>query len=175
MVAKRLELSASAVSTKSLAITKKVIGSRIFSTKNRVSLYLPIKNEVETRDIINFFVEAGVAVYLPKYFKDTDVYRLVRFRKWDDLEKGPLGILEPKSGGMIDAGEIDLAFIPGVAFDKKGVRLGYGKGVFDRLFAKSRAKRVGLAYKFQMVNDLPKEKHDLMMDFVVTEEEVYQF
>ncbi|MDO8487361.1 MAG: 5-formyltetrahydrofolate cyclo-ligase [Candidatus Curtissbacteria bacterium] len=175
IIAQRVELSASKVRAKSLAITKKIIGSSIFSTGNRVSLYLPIKNEVETHDIINFFVEAGVEVYLPKYLKETDEYQLARFRGWGDLKEGPLGILEPKSGGMIDTGKIDLAFFPGVAFDKNGVRLGYGKGVFDTLFAKSKAVRVGLAYELQIVDVIPRENHDLKMDFVVTEERVLDF
>ena len=53
-----------------------------------------------------------------------------------------------------------------------GVRLGYGKGVFDRLLADSKALRVGLAYDFQIVDELPREKHDLVMDLVVTEKRI---
>jgi len=175
LIARRLELSEGEVSIKSLAITKKVIGSHIFSTKSRVSLYLPIKNEVETRDIINFFVEAGLEVYLPKYFKEEDEYRLARFGGWNNLEEGPYGIKQPAGDETIAGNKIDLAFVPGVGFDKKGVRLGYGKGVYDKLFAKSKATLAGLAYGFQVVDDLPREDHDLIMDSVVTDEEVYQF
>ena len=52
------------------------------------------------------------------------------------------------------------------------MRLGYGKGVFDKLLSKSKALRIGLAYDFQIVDEIPQEKHDLVMDLVVTEERV---
>lgn len=175
MIARRLKLSESEVSIKSLAITKKVIGGRIFSTKNRVSIYLPIKNEVATREIINFFVEAGVEVYLPKYFDGSDEYRFGHFEGWNNLEDEPYGIKQPAGDKTIDADEVDLAIIPGVAFDRKGVRLGYGKGVYDKLLSKSKAICVGLAYQFQIVDRLPKEKHDLPIDAVITEENIYRF
>ena len=68
---------------------------------------------------------------------------------------------------------MDVSIIPGVAFDKKGVRLGYGKGVFDRLLAKSQAFKIGLAYDFQIVDELPREKHDLVMDIVESEKKVF--
>lgn len=175
LLAKRLGLTPAEVENKSRAIAKRIIESDLFSDYKRVSIYLSIKNEVETREIINFFVDCGLEVYLPKYSTDVDRYRLVRFGKWDDLEKGPLGILEPKGGGMIDADKIDLAFVPGVAFDEKGTRLGYGKGVFDMLFAKSKAELVGLAYEFQIADVIPKESHDLKMDFIVTEKRILDF
>lgn len=175
LLAKRLGLTPREAEDKRTAIFKKIVESSLLAHTKKVSCYIPINNEVDTKPIINFLVEAGVEVYLPKYFEETDEYRLAQFRGWSDLEKGPLGILEPKSGGTIDVGKIDLAFLPGVAFDKKGMRLGYGKGVFDRLFAKSGAKRVGLAYEFQIVDVIPKEIHDLKMDFVVTEERLLDF
>lgn len=173
LLEKRLGLTPREVEDKSRVIAGKIIASDLLPEIKRGSIYLPIKNEVDTKPIINFLVEAGADIYLPKFYPDS--YKLVRFTSWDDLEKGPYGILEPKSDVVIHEREIDLAFMPGVAFDKKGVRLGYGKGVFDRLFAKSRTKRVGLAYEFQIADVIPEESHDLKMDFVVTEERILDF
>ncbi|MBI2598627.1 5-formyltetrahydrofolate cyclo-ligase [Candidatus Curtissbacteria bacterium] len=181
LIAKRSGLSTKSVEEKSRQIAKKMMESDLFLKTKIVSAYLPIRGEVSTKPIINFLIEAGVEVYLPKSFGEE--YKLVRFKSWNDLEKGPYGILEPLSPShpefssgskkmlkqvQHDKVDIDLAFIPGVAFDKNGVRLGYGKGVFDRLFAKSEATLVGLAYEFQIVDELPREEHDLVMDYVVT-------
>ena len=111
-------------------------------------------------------------IFVPYYFKKTDDYQLVEFMDWQNLEKGPYGILQPRGLDTIDPQKIDLAIVPGVVFSTDGVRLGYGKGVYDRLLKESGAIEIGLAYEFQIVNKLPKEKHDLLMDFVITEKKI---
>lgn len=173
LLAKRLGLTPREVADKSIAIFKKIVESSLLAHAKKVSCYIPINNEVDTKPIINFLVEAGADIYLPK-FSDGE-YKLVRFASWDDLGKGPYQIPEPEDNDVINAPQIDLAFLPGVAFDKKGMRLGYGKGVFDKLFANSKAVRVGLAYEFQIADVIPKESHDLKMDFILTEERILDF
>lgn len=172
LIQKRLGLGAGEIIKKSNRIARRVMVGDIYKDAKNISLYLPINGEVKTGDIINFLIEAGVNIYLPKYFKVEKVYRLSRFRDWKRLEKGPYKILQPRDDEVIETKKIDTAIIPGVAFDKKGLRLGYGKGVFDRLFAKSEAIKVGLAYDFQIVDELPKKAYDLLVDLVVTEKRV---
>lgn len=173
MISKRQNLTAKEVEDKSTAITLRIIDSDLFADVKKVAGYLPTKNEVDTKSVINFLVEVGASTYLPKFFGKE--YKLVRFDSWTDLAEGPYEILEPVGDETISVDEIDLAFIPGVAFDKKGVRLGYGKGVYDKLLSKSKAMLVGLAYEFQVVDALPREDHDLTMNLVITDEKVYQF
>ena len=111
---------------------------------------------------------------MPAYLATNNDYLFTRFDGWQNLEEGPKGILQPRIIKSVDSSLIEVAILPGLAFSKSGVRLGYGKGVFDRLLAKSKAIRIGLAYDFQLVDKIEKEKHDLLMDMVVTEKKVYR-
>jgi 5-formyltetrahydrofolate cyclo-ligase len=89
------------------------------------------------------------------------------------LQPSRFGICEPRSGEAVPLARIDLVVLPGVAFDKKGIRLGYGLGCYDRaLAAIERPTLVGLAYDFQVVNALPREEHDIPVDMVVTERKI---
>ena len=175
-------LTRAEVSKKSGLIGQKLLTTAQISTAKSVSAYLPIGNEAETKPLIDALVARGANVYLPAYDVLSKSYVFPRFNGWDDLEPGPYGILQPSDSQANTPGvksrrysestpevSLDVAIIPGLAFDKRGVRLGYGKGVFDRLLAHSKAFKIGLAYDFQVVDKLPKETHDLVMDIVVTE------
>ena len=89
---------------------------------------------------------------------------------------GPYGIQEPdiERWPLVSLKEVDLALIPGLAFDPAGGRLGRGRGFYDRLLGSSecRAYKVGVAWSWQMVSALPRESFDVVMDAVVTPEEI---
>ena len=193
MLTKRQALEKNFVGEASQIITESLLGEIKKLAPANILVYLAFGNEVDTREIINHFVKSGKKVYLPTYDNKTKTYVFSRFNGWDKLETGPHGILQPSlssrhpepgpepfvpnsfrdldSGSSI-SGSIDVAIIPGVAFDKKRVRLGYGKGVFDRLLVISKAYKIGLAYDFQIVDRITGEQHDLVMDKVVTESKV---
>ena len=80
---------------------------------------------------------------------------------------------EVQTGGLAQIGEMDLVLAPGVAFDREGNRLGYGKGYFDRLLKDCACPKVGLAYEMQMVDHVPEHQGDVPMDKVVTETAIY--
>jgi 5-formyltetrahydrofolate cyclo-ligase len=86
--------------------------------------------------------------------------------------------LEPRiepDAVAIDVNTLDVIVVPGVSFTKEGVRLGYGGGYYDRLFAKNqRAIRVGVGYECQLADELPRMDHDALMHYVVTEAGVYE-
>jgi 5-formyltetrahydrofolate cyclo-ligase len=91
---------------------------------------------------------------------------------------GPHGIQEPdpKHWRTVSLPELNLALIPGLAFDEQGGRLGWGRGYFDRLLGKSEcsALKVGIAWPWQIVPQIPREAHDVTMDFVVTPEKSFR-
>lgn len=157
---------------KSAKIYQKTLKLAVLKTAQIISIYLSVNNEVETKPLIDFLIRSGKGVFVPQ-FKDYG-YRFCKFESWDDLEEGPLGIMQPKTDKIIRAESLDVAILPGIAFDQKGVRLGYGKGVFDKLLEGSKAHKIGLAYDFQITEELPREKHDLVMDIVVTEKRVIE-
>ena len=155
---------------KSGQICRKVLSLDVLAGARTISSYFAFRNEVDTKELINSLVKSGQKVVIAQFMNNA--WRFAQFNSWTDLEEGPYGILQPKTQEVTSANSIDVAILPGVVFDQKGVRLGYGKGVFDKLLAKSPALRIGLAFDFQVVDELPREKHDLVMDFVVTEKRI---
>lgn len=172
---KRSALKKSFVKQQSQTIRGELLAELKKLAPTNVLVYLSFDNEVETFGLVSGIMDNQINVFVPRYFEDTGDWRLVKLENLDDLEKGPFGIPQPKSSEAVTSDSVDVAIIPGVAFDKKGVRLGYGKGIFDKLLAKSTAFKIGAAYDFQIVEKLPREKHDLVMDLVVTEKRVYSF
>lgn len=85
------------------------------------------------------------------------------------LELGSFHIEEPTGQATVSADDIELIVVPGVAYDRKGNRLGRGKGFYDRLLASTRATKMGVGYEFQLVDEIPTEEHDIRMDFVITQ------
>lgn len=156
------------IEIKSRKVTQVFFEKIDISKFKKFLLYLPINNEVDTKSIIDKLISENKEVYLPKFSKDE--WFLARFSDFNNLEKGPYGILQPK--GQKAVINLNVALIPGVAFDKDGVRLGYGKGVYDKLLADFKGLKVGLGYDFQIVDKLPKESHDLEMDLIITEKEL---
>lgn len=165
---KRQALKESYLEQASRVIVEKLLAEIKKMKPTNILVYLSFNNEVETLGLIRQLLEDKINVIVPKYFAD-DGYQLVVLKNLEDLENGPFGIPQPKSSNVVETRLVNMAIIPGVAFDKKGRRLGYGKGVFDKLLENSRAYKIGLAFDFQIVNEIPKEKHDLVMDLVVTE------
>ncbi len=167
----RKRLNLSTVSDKSRIICNKVLRLADLSGKKNFALYLPINNEVDTQILVDKLSKQGLFLFVPCSYNNSD-YFFCRYT--DNLESGPFGIKQSKDQMRVDSSVIDVAIVPGVAFDKKGYRLGYGKGVYDKLLANSDTVKIGLAYEFQMVDQLPHEKHDLRMDIVITQERLYR-
>lgn len=85
------------------------------------------------------------------------------------LELGSFHIEEPTGSNTIDPSEIELIVVPAVAYDRKGNRLGRGKGFYDRLLKSTKATKIGVGYEFQLYDELPTEPHDVGMDMVITQ------
>ncbi|MCM1152887.1 MAG: 5-formyltetrahydrofolate cyclo-ligase [Muribaculum sp.] len=86
------------------------------------------------------------------------------------LELGSFHIEEPCGDELTDPDTLELIIVPAVAYDRKGNRLGRGKGFYDRLLHTSKAAKIGVGYEFQLLEDLPVEPHDVPMDMVITQE-----
>ncbi|OGE00801.1 5-formyltetrahydrofolate cyclo-ligase, partial [Candidatus Curtissbacteria bacterium RIFCSPLOWO2_02_FULL_40_11] len=133
-------------------------------------IYLPTKNEVDTKLLIHFLIQNRKNIYVPALVEND--WTISQFKSLDGLVKNKYKTLQPKKISAVSSNKIDVAIVPGVAFDKKGVRLGYGKGVYDNLLKKFKGLKIGLAYEFQIVERLPAESHDLKTDLIVTEKQV---
>jgi len=149
-----------------------------------VGLYYPIKSEVNMIGLVKYVLSVGWTVYLPSIVDDENmVYK--RFTSFDEMKNNHLGIPEPAGKGARQANRLDVVFVPGLAFDRRGFRIGYGKGYFDRFMSGVRhtgaegsgrktryTTTVGICFDFQLVDKVPHENHDVKMDYVITEKEV---
>lgn len=144
-------------------------------------VYVDYRSEVQTTKIIDFIIQQGGIVCVPAVVPQRAKMVAVQIKSTAiDLAPGFKGILEPLPElcrhCIVDAENIDVAVIPGIAFDKNGGRIGYGGGYYDRFLQTDapQAMRVGLAYKLQMVPTIPMEPHDIFMDYIICEFSVFQ-
>ena len=142
-----------------------------------VSVYYPIRTEMDPSPIVERLWQKGITVCLPSVQKDN---RSLRFSLWKPetgLVPGHLGILEPFEKEYVSP---DVLIVPLLAFDQCGYRLGYGMGHYDATIKQLQAEKpilkVGLAYAEQAcLLALPRDDHDEPLDLVVTEQRVFDF
>jgi 5-formyltetrahydrofolate cyclo-ligase len=137
-------------------------------------VYVNFRSEVETMDLIRMSLARGKRVAVP--LVDADAVRMIPLLIKDpalDLVPGYYNIPEPDPGRTqrVDPGGIDAAVIPGSVFDISGGRLGYGGGYYDRFLLNEapQARRIGLAFELQVVEEVPLEPHDQPLDILITE------
>ncbi len=173
MLAKRNAMTADEVAAKSAAITAEVLALRTYQEASTVCGYMAIGNEVRTREILLDALAAGKTVLLPRVQKNPKRLSLHAVTSLDDLVPGPYGILEP--GGDVPEHELttgDFCFVPGLAYDTLGYRLGYGGGFYDRLIEPAEKLSVGfyaLSFLQQLVSVVPTQANDQVIDYIVTE------
>jgi 5-formyltetrahydrofolate cyclo-ligase len=161
--------------TRSRLIQARVLQFSPYLLSRSVALYNPIQNEVETETIRDHALVTGKNVFFPR-FGPQDSSELIRIGSAAEFNPGRFGIPEPTGEGRLagrDRKEL-VVFVPGVAFDLRGNRLGRGKGWYDRLIKKELGETtlIALAYDFQIVNTVPAEEWDQRVHYVVTERSV---
>ncbi len=144
----------------------------------RVCCYLATPAEVQTGSLLAVCRQMNKPVWAPAWREETGRYECVRLNPDAPLAAGRYGILEPAREKQ-DAGgaDLDLAIVPGLAFDRRGGRLGHGRGYYDRLLAApplAQALKIGLAFAFQLRAAVPTGASDAPMDIVVTEDAVFR-
>ena len=128
--------------------------------------YYALPDEVDTHQLLNELVAEGKTVLLPKVLDDTTM-ELRRYTGSHDLSEGAYHIMEPIGATFTDYAQIDLALIPGLAFDAQGHRLGRGKGYYDRFLAAFTGRTIGVCFDFQKVAEVPVDTHDIAVNQVV--------
>jgi len=175
MLAKRKCLATATCMSLSLRIQQRLLTSAEYSGAVTLALYSPILNEVFTEEIFRDAHRRGKRVVYPKV--GNPGLEFIQVESRGELRRGAFGILEPSGADPVPLREIDLLVVPGVAFDRAGYRLGYGKGFYDRALHshEERGSLVGLGFEFQVISMLPAETHDVRMDMIVTEERILGF
>ena len=152
-------------------IQTRVISMNQFANATIVGAYHSIGSEVRTSKILGEVLQRGKRLALPRVIDETTiVFAEVKDLK-DDLEVGRYDIITPKDHCK-QLEKIDLALVPGIAWDVRGYRIGYGQGYYDRYLAKLQTTSIGLAYDFQVFEEIQHGKNDFCVDFVVTDKRV---
>lgn len=136
-----------------------------------IMIYYSIGNEVKTCKLIELMLADKKTVCLPICTPQKSL-QAGKISNLTGLVKRPFNLYEPAPGSpIIEPSKIDLIVVPGLAFDRKGYRLGYGGGYFDRFLAKITLPtyKLGLSYDFQLIPDLPIEAHDIPIHGLLTE------
>ena len=167
----------------SYIICKKTMKLSLFQESQRVAFYLAHDGEVNIRNLLNEALRRKKACYLPTLKTNQDYYLdFYSYHTENLLIKNRFGIEEPNftQEKSIATAALDLIFLPLIAFDKKGNRLGRGAGYYDRTLAflqhsEKKPLLIGVAYEFQKVEKLPSETLDIPLNLAITEQKVYYF
>jgi len=161
-------------------ITARVMQLPEYQCAGCVMWYVDVRAEARTRHALPDALASGKKIVIP-YCVDGEL-ELFHLESMDELEIGMYKILEPRedlrdvASKRVPVQELDLILVPGVAFDARGGRTGHGKGYYDKLLenAKPQTPLVALAFECQMFDEIPMQVHDIYMDKVVTETQVYE-
>lgn len=149
------------------SVMKKLEESAEFKNSHTIFIYWAMDDEVDTREFINKWHNEKIFI-LPTV--DGDDLILKKFSSVDSLRNGDIyAIPEPKGEPFEALSDIDLAIIPGVAFDKQNNRMGRGKAYYDKILRQMKEKSVlvGICFDFQLVDEVPVEPHDITMNKVI--------
>lgn len=146
------------------------LGFSLLPTSGVIAFYFPIKQEIDLCLLWEEAKKRKLTILFPKVINDQEMI-FCSINSYRDLEYGCWGIYEPQSPQY--TGDIDIMFIPGVAFGEDGSRLGYGKGYYDRFLIKNpHSLKIGVSLEENLVAQLPVESHDIFMDKILTEKRI---
>ena len=152
-------------------IVQKFLASEVYKNSSVIMAYMPTADEIQLQEFFADAFDKEKILAIPLII-GRGIMKPVILKNFDELEIGEFGILTVRedSRKFIDAEKIDCVIVPGVAFDIHGKRLGLGGGYYDRfLKLAENAKKIALAFDFQVVENLPTESHDMPVDFIFTE------
>ncbi len=163
------------IEKKSRAIQKRVTGLEAVRSASTLMAYLSFGSEVLTDGLIRWCWGEGKRVVVPVCLPENRELIACRIDGFDELETGHYGIRAPKEGLLrpVEGGNIDVILVPALAFDRRGYRIGYGGGYYDRFLPQApRGVKIGVAFASQIIAKIPEDGHDLPVDMIVTEKEV---
>lgn len=140
-----------------------------FREAQKIGAYYPVGSEILTQDIIQELLSKGKYVFLPKVIGDKMEFR--KISDFSSLEKGSFDIMEPKDDCQVD-NKLDVILVPTVGISPTGVRLGYGHGYYDKFLAEHKTATISLILEKQIVKNIPKSDHDILIDWIVTEDQI---
>lgn len=176
----RNALTENEIKTRSENICETLLNLPEIINSKTIFAYVSFRSEVSTFKLIETLIGNGKTVAVPiTRVKDKRLDAIKIKNVTNDLEPGYCDIPEPTKTlcetNIIDPSEINAIILPGSVFDKRGGRFGYGGGFYDRFVSNiPNAVRIGLAFDLQVVEQIPLQPHDELLDFVITESNIYK-
>ncbi|NOY65284.1 MAG: 5-formyltetrahydrofolate cyclo-ligase [Nitrospirae bacterium] len=159
-------------------IMDRLITYKPFAEAGTIMLFASFRTEVNTFPIIEKALQRGKKVALPRVNKSEGILELYYIESMEQLETGYMGIKEPITAperiALVE--DMEVIVLPGVAFDEKGGRIGYGGGYYDRLLdsLKKVPLLVAIAYEEQIVDEIPLEQHDKRVQVIITDKRIIE-
>jgi 5-formyltetrahydrofolate cyclo-ligase len=165
-------------------LSRRIVGAFMalpeYAVARTVMFYIDVRSEVRTRFDLELALQSGKTIVVP-WCNEHGELELFRLEHMDELAVGMYRILEPRTElrqlpeKQVAVESLDLIMVPGVAFDRRGARMGHGKGYYDKLLQHARRDTplIALAFECQLFDEIPVADHDVFMDFVITEDHVY--
>lgn len=163
---KKRAMTAAEIETASARLAEIFYQTQQYKDASVIYGYLPYNQEVRTVPILEQALREGKRIAVPKIYGDT--MRFIYLEDLSKVEEGFSGIPEPVADGPVAEDPNALVLMPGLAFDAKGNRMGYGGGFYDKFLAREpNHPTVALCYSFQMVDTIPSEEYDIPVDCVL--------
>jgi len=165
-------------------LSRRIVGAFMalpeYALAETVMFYIDVRSEVRTRHDLEHALKSGKTIVVPWCNSDGEL-ELFRLDSMDELEIGMYKILEPRMElralpeKQVNVESLDLIMVPGVGFDRRGARMGHGKGYYDKLLqhARHNTPLIALAFECQLFDEIPMADHDIFMDKIITEDHVY--
>ncbi len=166
VLAIRDSLTPEEIAERSGKIEEMLFEEEHFKKAKTVAFYIPKGNEVQTKSMIEHAIREGKEVLVPV---TNDEITMCGFTSFFDMAPGKFGVPEPKHHVPKD-NLAEVVLVPGIVFGLCMHRIGYGKGYYDRYFKKNpKAFKIGLAFDFQVMDELPRHKHDIPTELIITD------
>jgi len=155
----------------SLLIKERLLREPSILKGNTIAITISNKREVDTKEIIESLWGLKKKVVVPKCEPVDRSMNFYEIENFHQLENVYMDLQEPKpeSSQLVKASQIDCIIVPGIVFDNKGYRVGYGGGYYDRYLTQFNGIMISLAFDIQLVMDVPKENYDIPVDLILTE------
>lgn len=165
---KRAALTTKEIENQSTGIVTQILEFPLFRDAGSIAIYFATEDEINIEPILDAALASKTSVYCPYFDKKTNNYTWAHIKNKDSLISSKYGILQPEFAITTDTIDVGVIIVPGLAFDRFGNRVGHGKGIYDRLLSQAQGIKVGICLACQLQPRIPKEEHDISMDYIVT-------
>jgi 5-formyltetrahydrofolate cyclo-ligase len=173
LIEKRKQLPLKEVEELSVIINNRIKENFNLDEIEVLAFYYPFNQEVNVLPLIEALLNQNKIVVLPKVTSKTTM-SFYKIDSLNDVSRSQFGVYEPTTNQLVPQDEIEIMFIPGVGFNSKGYRLGYGAGYYDRYLINHAFNTVGVCFDFQITEEFEVDAHDIPLDFIISENRLLQ-